>query len=190
MPSPEDTGGGPTGGTPGGTAQDDGATGQPGGDSGEEMRGRSREWWSAVLSSCRAVRAGKELGFDRRHSLEDAAGGKGRVDKYCRGVLRGERGDGNGTSGDGEGRSGGSGRSGGGGGGNDDPRSDGDEGGRDRDGKGGGWGRNGGGDGGGSSGGNDHHGDGGVVKPASSPDGSGLADRQPVEEPAPSYGVL
>lgn len=61
-------------------------------DSGE--RGRSREWWSAVLAACRDIDRGEALDAHRRRDLEDAAGGTGRsrVEQYCDRVLNGSNG--------------------------------------------------------------------------------------------------
>lgn len=77
---------------------DNGAGPDSGGDTEEEWsantdedEGRSQDWWNRVLSSCRDVRAGKDLGSDRRRDLENAAGGKGngRLRKYCDTMLTG-----------------------------------------------------------------------------------------------------
>ncbi|MER6124420.1 hypothetical protein ABT173_17550 [Streptomyces sp. NPDC001795] len=105
-----------TGGTTGAPAQSgssrdeagDGsaATGRPG-DTGNRAEGRSREWWTAVRSSCRDMTGGRELGTERLRALEDAAGGSGRVKKFCKGVLGGEdRGGSGGDQGSGQGRGG------------------------------------------------------------------------------------
>ncbi|MGW1727217.1 hypothetical protein ACWCQK_30380 [Streptomyces sp. NPDC002306] len=48
---------------------------------------RSGSSWSGAAAACRDVRAGRELGSERRRALEGAAGGSTRVWKYCKGVL-------------------------------------------------------------------------------------------------------
>ncbi|ULR52998.1 hypothetical protein [Streptomyces deccanensis] len=67
-------------------ADEDGRTG----DSGQNDT-PTQEWWNKVLSACRDVRDGKDLGADRRRGLEDAAGGKGKgqLKRYCEDVLAG-----------------------------------------------------------------------------------------------------
>ncbi len=55
----------------------------------QRRRGAGGEWWIGVRSSCRAVADGRELGTRRMRSLEDAAGGSGRVKTFCKGVLGG-----------------------------------------------------------------------------------------------------
>ncbi|MPY63221.1 hypothetical protein [Streptomyces spongiae] len=183
-PSP----GGSTGEAGDGGARDDtarggGATGQPGSkDSGKEWRSAGRGWGGGVRSACRDVRDGKKLDSDRKRVLEGLAGGRGKVKKYCKGVL-GDRGDrrdrgATGTSDHGRDTPGngdtGSGR-------DKDGRGKGgkDKGGRGKDGGDNGGGDNGGGDTGGRgrggdgegsgsrNGGNDHRGNGGLVHPVS-----------------------
>jgi hypothetical protein len=92
-------GGADGGGTRDDTARGDGATGKPGSkdeNSGDTWRGSGTGWRAGVLSACRDVRAGKKLDSDRRRGLEGAAGGKGKVNKYCKGIL-GDQGDRNAT---------------------------------------------------------------------------------------------
>jgi hypothetical protein len=90
--SPSDSGGSGT------EARGSGATnGQPG--SGSSHRsGHSGEWWRGTLSSCRDILDGRDLDAGRRQALEDAAGGSGRVKKYCKSIL----GRGDGSSGKGQ----------------------------------------------------------------------------------------
>ncbi|MHC3468214.1 hypothetical protein ACYF6T_05835 [Streptomyces sp. 7R007] len=91
-----------------------GATSEPGTAAGPAGQGT----WSGAPAACRDVRAGKELGTERRHALEAAAGGSGagRVWKYCKTVLGPA---GNGTAGaDQDGRGKGKGNAKGGGKGN------------------------------------------------------------------------
>ncbi|MET7855511.1 hypothetical protein ABZT48_47090 [Streptomyces avermitilis] len=88
-PTPDGTSGAPV---QGGSSHDEAdkgsaASGRPEAD-GSRSPARSREWWSGVLSSCRDVRGGKDVGAERMRSLEEAAGGI-RVHKYCKGVLAG-----------------------------------------------------------------------------------------------------
>ncbi|MDT0570374.1 hypothetical protein RM704_23400 [Streptomyces sp. DSM 3412] len=84
--------------TPDGSAQGDAPSGD--GTKGTDEDGRAgdtgqndttREWWNKVLSACRDVRDGKDLGADRRRDLEDAAGGKGKgqLKRYCEAALAG-----------------------------------------------------------------------------------------------------
>ncbi|MFC3578415.1 hypothetical protein ACFOZ0_35180 [Streptomyces yaanensis] len=97
-PSTSGTGGSPalTPGTPtgapaqGGPSRDEAsgdsaATGRPG--SGKRATGRTDTWWSEVRSSCRDMASGKGLEAGRLRTLEDAAGGSGRVASFCKGVL-------------------------------------------------------------------------------------------------------
>ncbi|MFM9589028.1 hypothetical protein ACKI1J_06785 [Streptomyces scabiei] len=88
-PSPDATakGGAPSGDGTGGTDEDKRSGGQ-----GDES---TRQWRQNLLSACRDVRDGKELDADRRRGLEDAAGarGKGRLKRYCEGVLAGGTGN-------------------------------------------------------------------------------------------------
>ncbi|MEV6990891.1 hypothetical protein AB0N87_16950 [Streptomyces sp. NPDC093228] len=111
-PTPTETNGAPAQGT---SSQDEvgagaAATGRPR-SSGNGAAGRGGEWWIGVRSSCRAVADGRELGTRRMRSLEDAAGGSGRVKTFCKGVLgagSGRDGDirGPGRDGDGHGHHG------------------------------------------------------------------------------------
>ncbi|MEU6364646.1 hypothetical protein ABZ876_02605 [Streptomyces sp. NPDC046931] len=73
--------------------------------------GRTRDWWTAVRSSCRDMAGGRELRADRLRDLRDAAGGSGRVKTFCKVLLAdGEdgtgTGDGQGSGRDGNGRGG------------------------------------------------------------------------------------
>ncbi|WEH15684.1 hypothetical protein [Streptomyces sp. VNUA24] len=90
-PSPHATskGGAPSGDGTGGTDEDKGSGA---GGQGDES---TRQWRKNLLSACRDVRDGKELDADRRRGLEDAAGarGKGRLKRYCEGVLAGGTGN-------------------------------------------------------------------------------------------------
>ncbi|MGW7044479.1 hypothetical protein ACWGDT_17585 [Streptomyces avermitilis] len=137
-PTPDGTSGAPV---QGGSSHDEAdkgsaASGRPRVD-GSRNPARSREWWSGVLSSCRDVRGGKDVGAERMRSLEEAAGGI-RVHKYCKGVLAyadGSSGSGAIDPGDdeGSGKDSGGGRDGKGEG---DGTGDGDNGGRGGDGDG------------------------------------------------------
>lgn len=75
-----------------GTAEsgtDAGGTGAPGGndrDTGENAA-RSGRGWKQLAASCRAWRDGEKLNGERRHLLENAAGGSSHVGTYCEGVL-------------------------------------------------------------------------------------------------------
>ena len=60
----------------------------PAAGSGEDGAARSGSWWSAVTSSCRAVRDGKSLEAGRKRTLESAAGGTSHVWTYCKGLLK------------------------------------------------------------------------------------------------------
>ncbi len=143
-PTPDGTSGAPV---QGGSSHDEAdkgsaASGRPGADSSRNPA-RSREWWSAVLSSCRDVRGGKDVGTERMRSLEEAAGGGLRVHKYCKGVLayaEGHSGSGSGAidpgDDEGSGRDSGSGRGDRDGKGDGDGTGDGDNGGRGGDGDG------------------------------------------------------
>ncbi|MFE7762718.1 hypothetical protein [Streptomyces sp. NPDC057438] len=75
----------PAGDGTGGTDEDERSG--DGGQGGES----TRQWRKNMLSACRDVRDGKELDADRRRSLEDAAGGRGRgqLKRYCEGLLAG-----------------------------------------------------------------------------------------------------
>ncbi|MGX5184028.1 hypothetical protein ACWKT5_14705 [Streptomyces avermitilis] len=157
-PTPDGTSGAPVQGGSSHDEADKGSapSGRPGADSSRNPA-RSREWWSAVLSSCRGVRGGKDVGTERMRSLEEAAGGGLRVYKYCKGVLayaEGHSGSGSGAidPGDDEGSGRGSGR-----------------GDRDGEGDGGNGGRGGDGDG--------HH----ILPGGSAPGGNGL-----IVTPSPS----
>ncbi|GAA3032128.1 hypothetical protein [Streptomyces glomeratus] len=77
---------------------------------GDGTYGRTRDWWTAVRSSCRDMAGGRELRADRLRDLQDAAGGSGRVKTFCKVMLA----DGEGGTGTGDGQ--GSGRDGDGGG--------------------------------------------------------------------------
>lgn len=64
---------------------------------------RTGKGWRALQSSCRNLAKGNELGAERLRSLEDAAGGGGRVKAFCRSILNGGKGGGGAGSGDDEG---------------------------------------------------------------------------------------
>ncbi|MEY9993771.1 hypothetical protein ABIE67_005803 [Streptomyces sp. V4I8] len=66
---------------PGGPATDRGSAPD---DRAEPSGGR----WQAATSYCRDLRDGKQLSNDRRRTLENAAGGSGRVREYCQNVLK------------------------------------------------------------------------------------------------------
>jgi hypothetical protein len=87
--SPDGTGEDAAGGSPrDATGDGSGGSARPGsGGDGSAVRG-SHEWWSAVLGSCRDVRRGRALDSGRSRTLDDAAGGHGRVESYCRTVLK------------------------------------------------------------------------------------------------------
>lgn len=88
-------------------SSDDLAGGSPSGRPGSSGPGRpkrSYEWWSKTRSYCRDVLNGRNLEAGRRRVLDDAAGGGGRVTKFCKGVL------GRTGAGSGEGRGGQDGR--------------------------------------------------------------------------------
>ncbi|WP_409470079.1 hypothetical protein [Streptomyces sp. HC307] len=57
-------------------------------DGAESPAGRPGGWSEAVTSACRDVRNGKELDLGRKRTLEGAAGGSSRVEKYCDDVLK------------------------------------------------------------------------------------------------------
>ncbi|MEW2398602.1 hypothetical protein [Streptomyces sp. NPDC046862] len=217
-PSPEGTakppagGSSPDGGAGGaddGSAREDtarggGATGQPddskdsrgskgSSDSKKDWRGSGNGWRGGVLAACRDVRDGRKLDSDRRRGLEGAAGGKGKVNKYCKGVL-GNQGDrratgtdtpGNGDTGSGRGN-GGKGK-GKGKGGNDEGGKGKDKGGRGRGGRDGGSGVLPGGNG---HQGNGHRGNGGSVNLVSTPHGAGPSGSGPSgSAPGASLGL-
>ena len=107
------------------------ATGRPG-DTGDRAWGRDADRWTEMRSSCRDMARGKVLGPERLRDLADAAGGGGRVQAYCKGVLgggdegsghygggKGRDGNGNGGNGGGKGSGGGNGNGGGNSGGGD-----------------------------------------------------------------------
>ncbi|WP_128379067.1 hypothetical protein [Streptomyces cavernae] len=52
----------------------------------EDVR-RGGDWWSGIVSSCRALRDGRPLDQVRKRDLEEAAKGAMRVQRYCKGVL-------------------------------------------------------------------------------------------------------
>lgn len=98
--SPPPKGGAPGGVTPegerpdgaAGTADsgtDTGGSGAPGEndtDTGKNTA-RSGRGWKQLAASCRAWRDGGKLNGERRHVLENAAGGSSRIGTYCEGVL-------------------------------------------------------------------------------------------------------
>lgn len=90
-PSPEDTPGGPADkGAKDDTAKGGDAAAKPGSqDSGNAGQSAGGGWRTSVLAACRDVRAGKDLDSGRKRGLEDAAGGKAKVKKYCDAVLSG-----------------------------------------------------------------------------------------------------
>lgn len=108
-PMPDGTSGAPEQGDSLHDQESDGsaATGGPGSD-GKRDTGRDRQWWTEVRSSCRDMAGGGKLGTQRMRSLEDAAGGSGRVKTFCKGVLGGDGGtddrDGQGSGRDGDNR--------------------------------------------------------------------------------------
>ncbi|MEW1779194.1 hypothetical protein [Streptomyces sp. NPDC086777] len=132
--------------------------------------------WSGALTSCRAIRNGKSLGADRRHALEGLAGGRGRVDKFCKAVLDIGLNDKDGVARDGKG--------------DDNTRGGRHDGQGDGIGPGDGDGRPGRGFGGGKDGGwgNDHRQD-GVATPAPTAFASPRPDR-PGTPPSPTYSAL
>lgn len=169
-PTPDGTTSGPSGeDSPNDEAAGGAASGQPRSDS-TGKSGRTHEWWRRTRSSCRAVLDGKDLDADRRRALEDAAGGSGRVKKYCRGIL--DRLDRDSTGRDGD-----------------------DDNGTDHDGRGD-QGDHGGDDDGNHilPGGNDPHDNGGILTPSPSAPAalSPLLPRKTITAPAPSptYSVL
>ncbi|MEU2282207.1 hypothetical protein ABZ614_09765 [Streptomyces sp. NPDC013178] len=91
-PSPGATTGGGAGeatpdGGPSGTPAPN-ATGNAKGGAGDDPADRGGAGVpGAVASACRDVRDGKTLNTERRHTLEDAAGGSSRVPAYCAQVL-------------------------------------------------------------------------------------------------------
>lgn len=120
-PSPSGTGGSGTPTAGGGSGDSSGeAVGSGTGPTssaaaGDDKSVGSRGWWSAVTSSCRAVRDGKPLDSGRERTLEGVAGGTSHVWTYCKGLLqrggagtddKGETGTGSGT-GTGTGKNGG-----------------------------------------------------------------------------------
>ncbi|MDR3083585.1 MAG: hypothetical protein LBV60_22155 [Streptomyces sp.] len=64
---------------------------------GDRAEDRSRSWSAAVRSSCRDMADGRQLGAERRRSLEDAAGNSRRVKAFCKEVLGGGEDRGSGT---------------------------------------------------------------------------------------------
>ncbi|MFJ5529710.1 hypothetical protein [Streptomyces sp. NPDC093261] len=120
--------GGPT---PGGSSREEAGAGPAASGSAsssdDRPTGHTRDWWTALRSSCREVTVGRELRGDRLRALQDAAGGSDRVKTFCKGVLgggedrtggdggQGSGRDGNGRSGDGGGENGQGGDHGGGG---------------------------------------------------------------------------
>ncbi|MFI6401146.1 hypothetical protein [Streptomyces sp. NPDC050548] len=78
----------------------------PAAGTGDDEATHSGSWWSAVASSCRAVRDGKSLEPGRKRTLEGAAGGTSHVWTYCKGLLK-KSGGGSDDQGD-SGKSGGS----------------------------------------------------------------------------------
>ncbi|MFE2421279.1 hypothetical protein [Streptomyces hokutonensis] len=97
-PSPSGTFGSGTPSAGGTTAgSDDSSSGEavgggtdrtPAAGSGDDESVHSGSWWSAVASSCRAVRDGKSLEAGRKRALEGAAGGTSHVWTYCKGLLK------------------------------------------------------------------------------------------------------
>ncbi|XUL90609.1 hypothetical protein ACQ86D_31550 [Streptomyces galilaeus] len=96
-PSPSDTFGSGTPSAGGTTAGSDDSSGEavgggtdrtPAAGSGDDESAHSGSWWSAVTSSCRAVRDGKSLEPGRKHTLEGAAGGTSHVWTYCKDLLK------------------------------------------------------------------------------------------------------
>ncbi|MEU5244383.1 hypothetical protein AB0G81_09775 [Streptomyces asoensis] len=91
-PAPQSPSGGPGPSAPAGGT---GATGRGdtgGGSAGEgsaAVPGARGAWPSGVPSSCRDLSAGRGLDTERRRTLEQRAGGPGRVPAYCAGVLDG-----------------------------------------------------------------------------------------------------
>ena len=63
-----------------------GAPGEDDRDTGENAT-RSGRGWKQLAASCRAWRDGENLNGERRHLLENAAGGSSHVGTYCEGVL-------------------------------------------------------------------------------------------------------
>ncbi|MEV0903790.1 hypothetical protein [Streptomyces hokutonensis] len=75
--------------------------------SGEDGSAHPGSWWSAVASSCRAVRDGKSLEPGSKRTLEGAAGGTSHVWTYCKGLLK-KTGGGSDDQGSGDGKNSGS----------------------------------------------------------------------------------
>ncbi|MFF4348168.1 hypothetical protein [Streptomyces sp. NPDC001530] len=173
-PTPDGTASGPSG---KGSSRDEAAGGAAGGKPGSDGAGKSghsSEWWSRTRSSCRDVLDGKGLDAGRRQVLEDAAGGSGRVRSYCSGLLdrlNGSSGGQNGNEGKGSGQG--------------DQGSQGDQGDQ-------------GGDDDGHHilpGGNDHHGNGGILTPSPSysaltPFAPARKPTSPSPSPTPTYSAL
>ena len=67
-------------------ADGSGAPGENDRDTGENAA-RSGRGWKQLAASCRAWRDGERLNGERRHLLENAAGGSSHVGTYCEGVL-------------------------------------------------------------------------------------------------------
>jgi hypothetical protein len=108
-PSPSGTFGSGTPAPGGGTTGSDDSSGvavgggtepTPSAGSGDDGSARSGSWWSAVASSCRAVRDGKSLEPGRKRTLEGAAGGTSHVWTYCKGLLKKTGGGSDGQGGD------------------------------------------------------------------------------------------
>ncbi|WP_406455484.1 hypothetical protein OH768_20005 [Streptomyces sp. NBC_01622] len=119
-PSPRGTFGSGTPSAGGGTDGSDDSSGEavgggtdrtPAAGTGEDNSAHSGSWWSAVASSCRAVRDGKFLEPGRKRTLEGVAGGTSHVWTYCKGLLKNTGGgsdDQGSGSGSGDGKNGGS----------------------------------------------------------------------------------
>ncbi|GAA3792663.1 hypothetical protein ACFS5L_12295 [Streptomyces phyllanthi] len=206
-PSPEATAGGsagePSSGGAGDEHEDDGApddTAQGGGTTEQQgSQGFGKDRWGTgdnrrggLLAACRDVRAGKDLNLDRRRGLEDAAGGKDKVRKYCEGVLGGQD-DRTATGTSDDGRGDGRARSGRGEDGQGSGNGNGNGNGNGKSGRGDKGGRDGGGDGEGPGilpGGNDHHGSGFLTTPFSTFHVSTPSGSKPSVAPSPTYSAL
>ncbi|MER5751735.1 hypothetical protein [Streptomyces sp. NPDC002088] len=95
-PAPYGTAGGATGpATPDSTGSagrdtargTNGGAGAEGSDSGDRAGTGTGSSWSGATAACQDVRAGRDLGAERRRALEGVAGGSTRVWKYCKGIL-------------------------------------------------------------------------------------------------------
>ncbi|MFE9597856.1 hypothetical protein [Streptomyces hokutonensis] len=115
-PSPSGTSGSGTPSAGGGTAGSGDSSGEavggstdrtPASGSGEDESAHPGSWWSAVASSCRAVRDGKSLEPGRKRTLEGAAGGTSHVWTYCKRLLK-KTGGGSDDQGSGDGKNSGS----------------------------------------------------------------------------------